>query len=509
MTQRPLRIAVGQISSESNHFVSRPCELELFYSSGFVYHGAELLRLRGKGGEVAGMLSVLDQAGEIEIVPLLAARGNSSGPLSAACYSLLREHLLAPLRAAGPLDGVLLSHHGSMAAIGEDDPEGDIAAAARQIVGPGVPIAMTLDLHGNITARMVENTTALLGYEQYPHYDALETGQRAARLLLRTVRDEVRPAMAYARLPMILTGFHGSTFGDGPFARLMRKAKALEQASAILSISLSYVGSYIDMPDMGSGAVVITDDDESTAVSEARRLAEVFWASRREFDVEALTVAEAVRRGRAITGGPVLLLDTADTMGGGAEGDSADLVRDLLALGITEPGLAMVVDPEAAQQCRRRGVGSEITLRLGHKQDEKWGEPAKVSGRVLGLLDGDFEYTGGILGGSRATMGPSAVLGAGSVQVLIMSYPTYDWADEQYRAAGLDPTRAKFVGVKNMMNYRRAYSEVMKGAFVLDLPGPTPASMRNLPFRRANRPIFPLDDITEPLIALTTSRPLV
>jgi len=251
---------------------------------------------------------------------------------------------------------------------------------------------------------------------------------------------------------------------------------------------------------------VITDDDPGRAAAEARALETALWAARREFDVETLPVAAAVARGRAVAGGPILLLDTADTTGGGAEGDSSDLVRDLLAAGVTEPCLAMVVDPQAAQACRRAEAGREVTLHLGHQQDPTWGRPLAVTGRMVRLVEGDFQYTGGILGGSWATMGPSAVLAVGPVQVLIMTYPTYDWADEQYRAAGLDPRQAKFVGVKNMMNYRRAYGAVMKAAFVLDLPGPTPADLRGLPFRRVTRPIFPLDDLAEPDLRVTHSR---
>jgi microcystin degradation protein MlrC len=507
-----LRIAVGQISSESSQFVSFPCELELFRKTGFLHEGEGLFALRGTGGEVGGMLDVLENRPDVEVIPLLAARANSSGPLSAEAWDYLRTGLLEALEAAGPVHGVLLSHHGSMAAAGEDDPEGAIAEEARRIVGPEVPIMMTLDLHGNVTRRMVENCTAILGYERYPHHDVFETGQRAARLLLTTLAGEVRPIMAHARLPMLATAFHASTEGDGPFARLMREAKAHEVPShsqaaqpGILSTSLFFVGSYLDMPDMGSSALVVTDGNPQLAMSLARELAGVLWALRHEFDVESLSVAEAVERGRQIDGGPVLLLDTADTTGGGAAGDSSDLVRDLLAIGVTEPCLAMVVDPAGVERCVAVGVGRVVRLELGHTIDPIWGKPLHVTGKVLRLTDGAFQYAGGILGGTGATMGPSAVVEVGPVRVLIMTYATYDWADEQYRSAGLDPSQAKFVGVKNMMNFRYAYRDTMKGYFVLDLPGPTAPDMRHLPFKRVNRPIFPLDEIDTPEIRTALS----
>jgi microcystin degradation protein MlrC len=500
------RIAVGQISSESSHFVSFLCELELFRETGFLYEGDELFRLAGTDGEVGGMLDVLARDPGVEVVPLVAARANSSGPLSVPCYTYLRDALLGALAGAGEVDGVLLSHHGSMAAVGEDDSEGAIAAAVWEIVGPEVPLVMTLDLHGTVTPRMVEHTTAILGYEQYPHHDTFHTGERAASLLMRVLSGEARPAMALARLSLIATAFHASTQGDGPFADLMRAAKDLERDPGILSTSLFFVGSYIDVPEMCCSAVVIANGDPGRARREASALGRAFWERRRDFDVDTLTVAEAVARGREISGGPVLLLDTADTTGGGAAGDSIDLVRKLLEAGVTESCLAMVVDPGAARVCVEAGEGRTVTLDVGHRVDPAWGTPLRLTGRVLRTLDGRFRYTGGILGGTWASMGPSAVLQVGSVELLIMTYPTYDWADEQYRAAGLDAARAKFVGVKNMMNFRHGYRDVMKGYFVLDLPGPTPQDMRALPFRRIARPIYPLDeDLRGPEIRVTLS----
>jgi microcystin degradation protein MlrC len=508
MSAKRLRIAVGQISSESNHFVSSPCELDLFRNTGYLLEGNEVFKLREARTEVSGILAILDAAADIEVVPLLAARANSSGPLSADCYGYLKAHLLKYLEEAGSVDGIILSHHGSMATVNEDDPEGDLGTAVRQVVGLRVPIVMTLDLHANVTRRMLTATVAIVGYEHYPHDDVYATGVRGAQLLLKAVRGHVRPAMALAKLPMLLTAFNASTAWDTPYAQLMHEAKALEKNPAILSASIFLVGSYIDVPDIGCSALIVTDGDVELASTQARKLAERFWARRRDFQVETLGVAEAVKRGRQIEGGPVLLLDTADTTGGGSSGDGIGLVRGLLEAGVTEPCLATVVDPEAAQSCLRAGVGCEVSVSLGHKLDPIWGQPIHVTGKVKRISDGRFQYTGGILGGTWATMGRSAVLEVGSIQILIATYPTYDWADEQYRSIGLEPEKAKFVGLKNMMNFRFGYRNIMKGYSVLDLPGPTPPDMRMLPFKRVKRPVFPLDaNFDEPEIRMSASSP--
>lgn len=490
-----MRIAIGQISSESNHFAARECEVGFFRKTGYRLEGRAVLRLADSDTEVGGMLRACRSAGNVEIVPLLATRANSSTVLSDRCWRELKGRMLGRLKAAGKVDGVLISHHGSMCAASEDDPEGDLAVAIRKLIGPRTPFALTLDLHGNITRRMVRAANIICGYETYPHQDTARTGERAARLLVRTIRGEIRPVMAYARLPMLLTAFHGSTRGNGPFAESMREAKALERTPGVLSTSLSFVGSYIDVPEMSSGALVMADGDRALARRHALTLARSYWKRRREFVVETVSVAGAVKRGRRIKGGPVLLLDTADTTGGGAAGDSIALVRGLLDAGVTEPCLAMVVDPAAARRCHRARIGATLRLRIGHCVDPKWGRPITVTAKLLRKSEGRFRYRGGILGGTTASMGRSAVLQIGSIRLLVMTHPTYDYGCEQYESVGLDPRRFKFVGVKNMMNYRVGYGDFMKRGCVLDCPGPTPMDLRALPFRRVHRPIFPLDNI--------------
>jgi microcystin degradation protein MlrC len=477
-----MRIAVGQISCESNTFATFRCDLETVRTTGYLLEGSMLFDLRGTDNEVPGMCAALDREADAEIVPLMATRWNSSWVLQADAHAHLRSLLLGRLKDAGPVDGVLLSCHGSMVATDSNDPEGWLAASVREIVGPAVPMAMTLDLHGNVTDLMVQNIDLIVGYQHYPHDDCFTTGERATQLLVRTVGGAVRPTMCRVRLPMILTASH----------------------AGILSVSTFHVGSYVDLPEMGCSTLVIADGDPDCARREAETLARQYWASRNEYLVETVSVAEAIERGRAIDGGPVLLLNTADTTGGGAAGDSIDAAAGMVAAGVNEPALAMVVDPAAAAACHAAGLGQAVRLRIGHRVDPRWGEPVDLEGKVIRLSDGRFRYSGGIFGGTEGAMGPSAVVEIGMLRLLVMSRSTYDWADEQYRSMGLDASTAKWVEAKNMMNYRHAYGAVMRGAFVLDAPGPTPPDMRALPFVRAERPWFPMDDIHAPRFANAT-----
>jgi microcystin degradation protein MlrC len=489
---RPLRIALGAMFNETSHFLTTTADLDHWRNT-YVLEGDAIFSLRGATCEEAGALAVLEAAGA-EIVPLLAARSVSSGPTVDAAYRMLRDGLLQPLRRALPVDGVFLAMHGSMTTVSEDDPEGDILAAVRAIVGPAVPVVSTLDLHANVTRRMVENADALVAFTRYPHDDTLTTGERGAALLLKLVRGEARAAMAIAKVPVLCSGIRGMTFGDAPMAHLTARARRLEEEPGVLSVSVFQVHATNDLPGLGSGGLVVTDADPGRARREAEAIAGELWRRRREFEPEIMPVAEAVRRGRAIAGGPVLLVDTADCVGGGAAGDSVALLGTLLQLGVEAPTYLMVVDPDAARRCAAAGIGATVSLELGYGIDPSWGKPLPVTGTVRHLLDGSFLFSGGAYGGTVGRMGLSAVLAIGAIEVLVMSRPTYDWADEQFRAAGLDPRRAKFIGVKNPMNYNFAYRDIAKAAFVLDTPGPTPATTKVLPYRRMQRPFFPLDD---------------
>jgi microcystin degradation protein MlrC len=299
--------------------------------------------------------------------------------------------------------------------------------------------------------------------------------------------------MAVAKVPVITSAIHGSTDGDDPFARVMRFGKGHEKEKGVLSTSVFLVHPNLDLPEMGSGGLVITDGDAEKAEGLAREIASRYWDLRRELEPEVHAPRAAIERGMGIDGGPVLLVEAADCCGGGAAGDSVAALGALLEVGVDQPSLVQVVDAEAAALCHRAGAGAELELELGHRHDPRWGKPLRVRGQVLKVSDGKFAYQGGIFAGTEGNMGPAAVLAFGAVRALVATHATYDWLDEQYRSMGLDPAAAKFVVAKNPMNYRMAYGEIAKAVFVLDTPGPTPATVRHLPYRNLQRPFFPVD----------------
>ena len=482
------RVAVGGILTECNDFGGQPIDVAAFERFELRY-GDDVLGVAG--GVMGGMLEVLDER-EATPVPLLFASTSPGGPLTDECYETLRRDLLAALEAVLPVDAVLLALHGAAVSESVHDIEGDLLAAARALAGPGVPIVATLDLHAHVTEAMVTNADGLVAWETYPHRDSYTTGRRGAALLVDAAVGAARPAMVMAKVPVLTGAVHGSTEGDGPFADMMRKAKVLEKRPDVLSTSMFLVHPFIDRPGMGSGGLVITDGDPKAARAAAVALAEEYWRRRHEFEPDMSSPAEAVRQGLEIDDRPIVLMETADACGGGAAGDSVACIAALAELAPDAPSVAPVVDADAAARCHAAGVGAEVTLQLGHRLDPRWGAPMTITGTVESLTDGRFVYEGGIWEGVVGEMGPTAVLRSGGLQIVIATHPTYEWTGEQYASVGVDIQSPKFAVVKNPMNYRMVYPDAPT-VIVIDSPGPTPASVRSLPFQRMQRPFFPLD----------------
>lgn len=498
------RVAVGMFFTECNHLGGVALALADFERKG-VLAGDELLVALKRGDAppvLHGVFEELVRRGK-SVVPLVKAEAFCGGPLTAECWKTLRDRMIASFRGAGRIDGVVLAMHGSSVADKSLDPEGELLERVRKAVGPNAVIVATLDHHANVTRKMVENANALVAWETYPHNDTRETGTRGARLLCDTLDRRIRPTMAFAKAPVVVSGCNAQTQWPGPFADLMRASKKLEGRGGVVSANMILAHPYLDVPELGGGAIVITDNDASLARQHAVELAREYWARRFDLEASTHTPSEAIKRGLAVPGGPVLLVETADCIGGGAAGDSVAALAALLRLAPNEKSIAPVVDPDAAAACKRAGVGAEVSLKLGHKLAPQWGSWLPVRGVVERLHDGTFTYDGGIWGGIRSSMGDSAVLRIGETRVLVMSLPTYDWKDEQYRAVGLDWASAKFVVVKNPMNYRLTLAPAAKAVFILDTPGPTPPTLKHVEYERLRRPYFPADtDIAtfEPLV---------
>ncbi len=487
-----MRFFVAMVSHETNTFSPISTDRRQFEARDLRYGGEILEAYRGTGTCLGGMIDGAAARG-ITLVPSLAASASPAGRVTTAFYAEARERLLADLRAAGPLDGVLLDLHGAMVVEGVDDGEGDLLGAVRATVG-AVPIAVTLDFHANVTRAMAETATLLHGYKTYPHVDMDARGREAAARLADVAAGRVRPTVAYRQPPM-LPPIAGQLTTRGPMRRLYDLADAMEARPGVLSISIFAGFPLADIHDAGLSVYVVTDGDQARADALADELVAAAWALRREFLHTALPVKDAVARARALDGRPVVLADIADNTGGGAAGDTTEILRELLRVGARSATLACLWDPLAVRACLEAGVGATVSLAVGGKVDPRHGAPLAVTGRVRTLSDGRFVHKGPMFRGLEGRLGPTAVLDVNDVKVILISHRWQMLDPEMIRFVGIDPLGEKILVVKSSIHYRAAFEPIARAILEVDAPGLSSSNLGRFTFTRVRRPIFPLDDI--------------
>jgi microcystin degradation protein MlrC len=501
-----MRIALGGITHEANTFCPHHTDLDDFRARQLACGDEMLADWQSTRTEQAGAMSVLAHAPECEVVPTLLARALSGAPVHREAFRPLLDELLARLRSAGPLDGVLLVLHGAMMAEGVPDATGEILAQVRALVGPDVPVVGTLDLHANVTARMAREATALIGYHTAPHVDMFETGRKAAQLLLGCVRGELAPTTALVRLPMLLPP-ENSTHAWGPLAEIIDMALQVERAESIIHVGIYPVQPWLDTADVACAVIVIADGDLQAAEIHAQALAAAFWARREAFVSELVPPAEAVRRALAREAGTVILCDSADSTTSGSTGDSTAVLRAALdalppldavlpsdaAHPTGQVALLNVVDPPAVAAMIEAGVGAMVSLEVGGVLAPCYFEPVHITGQVKTLSDGTFTFQGPGMRGVAHHMGRTAVLYAGDIHLVVMERAVSQWDPELYRSVGEEPAAARIVLVKSPMAFRAAYEGIYDEVIVVRAPGAADPNLASLPWQHLPRPIYPLD----------------
>lgn len=478
---------------ESHSFTPVPCSWAQF-ESGYICRGSDIfVRFRETRSEIAG---ALDAAEGIEPVPLIACSAISSGHIVWDVFEALVNEMLEGLRQALPVDGVFLALHGGMVAEHADDATGYLLEAVRTVAGADVPIAASLDLHANVTQKMVSVADILVGYHTFPHVDMYECGVRAMKLLTDYIGSKIRPVMSLRRLPMILAAENGYTT-RGPYAEIMQQVIEVEQKPGVLSASAFSVQPWLDLPDVGCSVIVITDDNPLLAEREADRLADSFWDKRREFDVQLTPLDEAIRQALAAERGPVIFSDGADAPSSGAPGDSTAILKALLEAKVEVETLVNIVDPEAVQVAIQAGVGAEITLMVGAKSTTLFWTPVELTGRVRLIADGAFRFKGPGFHGIEFQRGRTVVFQVGSIYLEIMERPVFQWDPELYRSVGLEPRDARIVVVKSPAGFRAAYEPFAAQILLVDTPGVCSSNLRSFPWKRLRRPCYPLDEIED------------
>jgi microcystin degradation protein MlrC len=388
--------------------------------------------------------------------------------------------------------------HGAMVTEAHPDAESDILERVRAVVGPDTPIVVELDMHGNISPRTVELADVLVAFDTNPHVDPHARGLEATDLMERLLRGAIRPTAAIAQPPLLLAPQATGT-ADLPLRAVHQRAAEIEAEDAVICVCVMGGFAYADMLYSGPSVIVTTDDDPDLARRYADELCAIMMEHRHAALPQLLAPAAAVAHALTLPGGPIILVDSADNIGGGTPGDGTDALRAMLDAGVEE-GAVMLADHEAVAACWDAGVGATIKLSIGGKTDRWHGEPVAVTGVVRALSDGVFECElpdnhFASFYGNTIRMGRTAWLRVGGVNIVLTERKTPPFDLAQLRGVGVNPEQQKLIAVKSAVAYRAAYMPIAAGVVEMDTAGLCSANLARFPYRHLRRPIFPLDDV--------------
>ncbi|MBL8835911.1 MAG: M81 family metallopeptidase [Alphaproteobacteria bacterium] len=478
-----MKIVIASFETETNTFSPLPTGVNAFHNAGYRRRDASLDPTAVEAVCQAAWRRLAARDGHT-IVESVAAFAQPAGRTVRAVYERLRDDIIADVKAAMPVDMVLLLMHGAMVAEGYDDCEGDTIARIRAIVGPDVPIGLELDLHCHITRLMMDNATAIITFKEYPHIDYVPRAEELYELCARAAAGAVKPVMALHDCRMI----NMWRTPVEPMKSFVARMQALEGRDGILSVSFGHGFPWGDTEDVGAKMLVIADGDRAKAEKLAAQLAREIWALRHETATPADTIDLALDRASAVTGGPIVLADVADNAGGGAPGDSTFILRRILDRGLTNVVSGCYWDPIAVQMCIEAGEGATFELRIGGKCGRASGDPVDLTVTVRKIVR-DLYQTG--LGGRKSQLGDSVWVSAGGIDLVLTSVRSQVFHPDAFTAFGIDPAKKALVVVKSTQHFYAGFAPLAKEIRYVTTPGAIPPDFANIPFTKLTRPYWP------------------
>ncbi len=481
-----IRIGVAGFLHESNTFLGVPTEYEDFVSASFTRGSAVLDRWTSANHELGGFLDVLAQEAGVEIIPLLATFAIPSGTVSAAAFERISAELIEDVRRSLPLDGLLLALHGATVSEGHEDADGELLRRIRRAAGPGIPIVTTLDLHANVSPRMIELATATVAYRTNPHLDQRERGQEAAKLLLRTLRGEIHPVQALETPPMLIQISKQHT-GSEPARLLYDDLEHVLTWPGILSASAAMGFYYADVAEVGASFLAVADRDESLARRAARFMARRAWDRRAELTGDLPSSGQAVAGAIAAARGPVVLMDVGDNVGAGSPADSTVIFTEVLRQGGRD-ALVILCAPEAVAVCLTKSPGTTVRIDAGSP-------PVMIEGLLRTISDGHFIERQIRHGGWGVyDQGPTVVIETkAGHSVVLTSRRMAPMSLEQVISLGIRPERKRILIVKGVIAPRAAYEPIAAEIVLVDTPGVTSDDPRRFHYANRRRPLYPLE----------------
>jgi microcystin degradation protein MlrC len=490
-----MKFVIAQMQHETNTFSPVPTPWEAFGNRGPLVGSDALEGVRGTGVPMAAFLDLARKANAAVVTPV-AAWANPSGPVDGAAYDRICALICDAVRRG--CDAVFLDLHGAMVVEGRtDDGEGTLLERIRAIA-PAMPIAVSLDLHANVTERMVRNCDVIAGYKTYPHVDQYEAAERAGAILLRYLEGEVEPVMAWGNRPLLAYTLRQNT-AESPMRDFVDAARAAERDGMLAATAFGGF-QHADIHDAGISAVVVADRDRAAAQAACDAILDAAWRRKEDFIYHGRPLEQALAQAKRLEGrgnGPVLLVDHADNCMSGATQDTMHVLEAALRLGLEGIAVGPIRDPEAVARMVEAGIGNRVTLPVGGKVDmpaiNRKAQPMQLSGVVRNITDGEYTVTGPQFTGVRCYMGRSAVLDTGRAQLVVTERNQEPWDRGVFESVGIRPERQRYLLLKSRMYFRPVFMPIAAGAVLCDGVGVASSDSTQFTYRKVRRPIYPLD----------------
>jgi len=486
-----LKIAIGQVSHETNTFSNVQTTVERFKDLDWDEGRWLIAKNRGVKNFLGGMIERAEQL-EIEIVPIFSAGAHPSGIITRETYETIKKKFIDNLDISEKIDAICLSLHGAGVAEGIDDLEGDFLSFIRKLVGDEIPIIATLDLHGNITKKMVDVADILIGVNLYPHTDSHEKGVEAISLTSKLIKKEINPIMHLEKMSMMIPT---STSNLSPVKEINELCHELEKKSDIIDCSFFHGFPYTDVPFGGISVICITNGAEELAIETAKEVTSAIWAEREKFYTDTLSPKLGLEKARGLKNFPVVINETSDNPGAGTPSDGTRLLRAMLDAEIERACIGVIYDPEVVEMAHEKGVGSTIEVYLGGKTDEKHGDPVLVSAYIKTLTDGVYTQSSPMWQGKVINLGKTVRLQVNGLDIIVGCIRSQVFDEQPFLLHGIDVNKYEIIGLKSSQHFRASYEFIANEIITVDSPGLSTLNLKAFKYEKLKRPIYPLDEI--------------
>ncbi len=491
------KVLTAEFLHETNTFNVNKTDLACFEADTLLI-GEDKIGARAQANTgLAGCIDCRRQFGW-HMTHAISAHAGPSGPVTTGAFEHIVGIILEAARVVKP-DGVLLPLHGAMVTEFCEDGEGELLTRLRDVIGAEVPIAISLDLHANVSVKMCELAQIIVSYKTYPHIDMREAARHAGDILQRAMLGEISPRTLRAHRPM-LSEANGGRTDVGPMIDRIARARAYEAEADVFAVSINAGFEESDIAEIGPTVLVTYQGDANAPRAFAESIADDIWARRAECLNTYYSVDEAADIAARYTGdAPLIIADYADNPGGGAYGDSTALLAALLKKELANACFGPMVDAGAARKLHEYNLGSRVTIAIGGKTDPDFGGgPLTLSGRISHLSEGVCIGDGPMMGGVTMKFGLTCVLQVDGFAILVVSKPVQMYDLQQFLAFGIDPAEHTVVGLKSMQHFRAAFEPIAGEVIVCDSGALCTPDATKLSYRNLQHPIYPLDQDFQP-----------